>query len=145
MLNLLREKQGHGIFEILKSEDNLISYETNSKRKVKCYKEGGKYKFIIDLKFTGEIVNNTLYENIKENPKLQKEFETDIKSKIKKDCENFIEKMQKEYKIDMLNLGSLAAAKYGRHTGVDWNQVISDSDIEVNVTVKVDKNGRGNY
>ena len=66
-------------------------------------------------------------------------------AKIKKDCKDFIEKIQKQYKIDVLNLGEVAAAKYGRHTGVDWNEVVSNSEIKVNVKVKVEGNGRGDY
>ena len=53
--------------------------------------------------------------------------------------------MKNEYKVDCLQLGWVAAAKYGRDTGVDWDEVVSNSDIKVNVKVNVDKVGRGQY
>ena len=61
---------------------------------------------------------------------------------------DFIEKMQSQYKIDVLDLGQVAVATYGRGTGTDWNEVVSNfdlSDIIVNVKVKVDNMGRGDY
>lgn len=38
-----------------------------------------------------------------------------------------------------------AAAKYGRETGIDWNEEVSNADIKVNVVVKIDKIGTGQY
>ena len=64
---------------------------------------------------------------------------------VKEMCTGFLDKMKNEYKVDLLQLGWVAAAKYGRDTGVDWNEVVSNSDIKVNVKVHVDKVGRGQY
>jgi len=61
---------------------------------------------------------------------------------------DFIEKMQSEYKIDAIELGKIAAATFGRHSGTNWNEVICNSDltnINVKVKVKVDTMGRGDY
>ncbi|MDP4179223.1 MAG: Ger(x)C family spore germination C-terminal domain-containing protein, partial [Bacillota bacterium] len=60
-------------------------------------------------------------------------------------CEEFINKMKTDYKVDCLELGRVAAAKYGRRTGTDWNKVVMDSDIKINVKVKLNKQGRGDY
>jgi hypothetical protein len=63
-------------------------------------------------------------------------------------CMDFIGKMQSQYKIDVLELGRVAAANFGRGTGTDWNEVICNVDltnIKVNVNVKVDNMGRGDY
>ncbi|MCS4470495.1 hypothetical protein JQ032_12725 [Clostridium botulinum] len=53
--------------------------------------------------------------------------------------------MQNEYKVDALNLGSVAAAKYGRNTGVDWNQIVSDSEIELDINMRLIRGGRGTF
>ncbi len=58
---------------------------------------------------------------------------------------SFINKIKSDINIDILNLGSVAAAKYGRETGIDWNKEVLNSDIKVNVKVKVDSQGRGDY
>jgi hypothetical protein len=39
--------------------------------------------------------------------------------------------MQNDYKLDCLALGRVAAAKYGRHTGTDWNKAVSEAEIVV--------------
>ncbi|MBV1820656.1 Ger(x)C family spore germination C-terminal domain-containing protein, partial [Bacteroidales bacterium MSK.15.36] len=50
-----------------------------------------------------------------------------------------------EYKIDLLELGRIAAAKYGRRTGVDWDEVVSDSEIDIKVNSKIVTTGKGNF
>ena len=72
-------------------------------------------------------------------------FEEDMAKQVKETCTGFLEKMKYGYKVDCLQLGWVAAAKYGRDTGVDWDEVISNSEIKVNVKVQVDKVGRGQY
>jgi hypothetical protein len=68
-----------------------------------------------------------------------------MEEKIEKMCYNFLEKMKKDYKVDCLELGRVAAATYGRNTGVDWNEIVSNSDIKVNVKVNIDRYGRGDF
>lgn len=145
IVNLLRKESGGGIFTIKKGPKRYINYETKVKRKVKCYKQGEKYKFIIDLNLNGTIASNELYANFNKDPKVQKEFVKDMEDSIKKTCENFINSAKSQYKVDFLGLGKYAAGKYGRHTGVDWNKVVSESDIYVNVKVKINAEGRGEY
>lgn len=72
---------------------------------------------------------------------LVKKFE----QKIYEESYKFINKMQNEYKVDALNLGSVAAAKYGRNTGVDWNQIVSDSEIELDINMRLICGGRGTF
>ncbi|AKN33619.1 hypothetical protein Ccar_23475 [Clostridium carboxidivorans P7] len=143
--NLLRENKVQGMLSIQKNSKEYINYYAQSKRKVKCYKEGEKFKFIINLNLKGTIASNELYKNFNKDPKVLKEFTNEMENSIKKQCENFLSKAKCEYKVDFLDLGRVAAAKYGRETGVDWNKVICESDIEVNVKVKVDTEGRGEY
>ncbi|AWI07691.1 Ger(x)C family spore germination protein [Clostridium drakei] len=145
ILNLLRKDSGGGIFTMKKGSKRYIDYETKVKRKVKCYKQGEKYKFIIDLKMDGIIASNESYSNFNKDPKVQKEFIKDMENSIEKTCQDFINTYKSQYKVDFLSLGKYAAAKYGRHTGVDWNKVVSESDIFVNVKVKVNAEGRGEY
>lgn len=145
IMNMLRENKVKGILTIQDESREYVNYEAQSKRKIECIKTGDKYTFIIDLSLDGEIINNTLYKNMAGDTKIMKKFEGDMSKKVKEMCSTFLDKMKNEYKLDCLQLGWVAAAKYGRDTGVDWDQVISNSDIEVNVKVQVDKIGRGEY
>ncbi|MBU3072161.1 Ger(x)C family spore germination protein [Clostridium estertheticum] len=143
IMNMLREKKGKGILTLQEGPDKYINYDAMVKRKVKCNKIEDKYEFNIDLNFRGDIIENTLYKSI--NKESEKEFEKLMGKKIEKMCYDFLGKMKNVYKIDCLNLGMDAVAQYGRETGVDWNDVVSNADIKVNVVVKIDNIGKGQY
>ncbi|MBU3145107.1 Ger(x)C family spore germination protein [Clostridium sp. CF012] len=145
IMNIMRENKVKGILTIQGEAGKYINYEAESKRKITCTKTGDKYTFIIDLNLEGEIINNTLYKNMAGNTKIMKKFEGDMSKQVKEMCTTFLEKMKNEYKVDCLQLGWVAVAKYGRDTGVDWDEVVSNSDIVVNAKVHVDKVGRGEY
>ncbi|MCB2305415.1 Ger(x)C family spore germination protein [Clostridium estertheticum] len=143
IMNMLREKKGKGILSLQEGPDKYINYDATVKRKVKCNKIKGKYEFIIDLEFHGDIIENTLDKSIKKES--EKEFKELISKKIEMRCYDFLCKMKNSYKVDCLNLGMYAAAKYGRESGVDWNKEVSNSDVRVNVVVNIDKIGIGQY
>jgi Ger(x)C family germination protein len=143
IMNMLREKKGSGILSLQEGSDKYINYYAMVKRKVKCNKKEGKYEFNIELNFQGDIIGNTLYKEMKKEN--AKEFEELMGKKIEKMCNDFLDKMKNVYKIDCLNLGMYAVAKYGRETGVDWNEEVSNADIKVSVKVKIDKMGIGQY
>jgi Ger(x)C family germination protein len=147
-LNLLREDNVQGNLSIQKNSTDYIDFHCTSKRKVKCNKINGKYNFTIDLSIIGNVITNSLYDNMNNDSKVKEKFEKDMAKATEKMCMDFIGKMQSEYKIDVLDLGRVAAATYGRGTGTDWNEVVSNVDlanIKVNVKVKVDNMGRGDY
>lgn len=145
IINILKENNVKGVLTIEKSPKEYINFYATSKRKVKFYKNGDKYHFIINLNITGSIINNQLYKKIDEDPAVLKKFEEDMKASVEKDCNSSINKIMQKYRIDVLDLGRIVASKYGRGTGTDWNEVISSSDIQVIAKVKVDTEGRGNY
>lgn len=145
IINILKESNVNGILTLQKDSKKYINCYTNSKRKIRCYKKAGKYNFVIDLDLKGNIIANGLYENLDTNPYMLKKFEEDMKNHVKEMCNASINNIKCEYKTDILDLGRVAAAKYGRGTGTDWNKVICDSDIQVNVKFRVDTEGRGNY
>jgi len=145
VMNMLRENKVKGILTIQKDSEKYVNYGAESKRKITCAKIGGKYTFIIDLDLKGEIINNELYKDMASNLEVTQKFEDDMTKQVKKMCSEFLDKMKNVYKVDCLQLGWIAASKYGRDTGVDWDEVISNSDIKVNVKVHVDKVGRGQY
>lgn len=145
-LNLLRNDDVKGIISIEKNSKEYTDFSANvKKRKIRCNKKGDKYEFNINLSITGEVLSNNLYDGLMNNLSVKKEYEQDMSKHIEKMCNNFISKMQKEYKVDCLELGSYAAAKFGRRSNIDWNEVVSKSKINVKVKVTVDKQGRGEF
>lgn len=144
-LNLLRENNLTGIIVIQESSDKYLTLNGKSKRKVKCYKKNGKYKFSINLKITGDIIVNEYERMLVNKPDKKKEVEAKLEGSLEKELHAYVESLKSEYKVDSLELGRVAAAKYGRDTGVDWNEVISDSAIDVNVSIRIARFGRGDY
>ena len=145
IMNMLKENDVKGILTIQKNANEYINYYATSKRKIFCTKEGSKYKFTINIDLKGDIIADTLYKNLQDSPKKDAEFNKKMAEEVKKKCYDFIAKMKNQYKVDCLDLGQVAAAKYGRQTGVDWNSIVCNSQIEVNVKVKIQKTGRGDY
>ncbi|MGV8984204.1 Ger(x)C family spore germination protein [Clostridium sp.] len=146
ILNMLRNDNAQGILFLQKNSKEYIDFDALSKkRKVKCYKQGDKYCFNIDLTFTGTIFNNEMYIDIFKDINVKKEFEKDMQKSIEKQCDDFIKIMKGDYKVDCLSLGREAAAKYGRQKSIDWDKVVSNADIKVNVKVLADLQGRGDY
>jgi len=144
-MNILRENRGKGILSLKDTSKNYLDfYVTKSKRKVKCIKEGEKYSFMINLDLTGSLITNQLYK-LSLNLSNKNKIEEALAENVKKSADNFIEKMKNEIKVDCLELGREAAAKYGRRKVEDWDKVISDSNIKVKVTVHINNYGRGEF
>lgn len=145
IINILKENNVKGVLTIQKSPKEYINFYATSKRKIKCYKEEGQLKFIVDLNLKGSIVSNELYKDLIKDSSSLKKFENDMQKSAEKMLNDSANRLKCIYETDVFGLGKFAAAKYGRHTGVDWNEVICKSDIKVNVKVKVVNQGRGDY
>jgi len=145
VLNLLREDNVKGVLSYQKNPKQYTDIYVTTKRKVKCEKKEDKYTFTIDLKLTGNITSNTLYKDILNNLENKKEYEKLMSKKVEEMGNEFINKMKNEYKTDCLELGREAAAKYGRRKGIDWNEVVCNSEIKVNAKVIVNEQGRGDF
>lgn len=144
-MNILREEKAKGFLSIKKNSREYINTYSSSKKRVKCMKNEDKYKFIIDLDIKGDIVSNTMYEDLSNDTEIIKNFEKLMEKEVRDHLIDFIKKMQEVYQVDCLELGRIAAAKYGRGTGVDWNDEVCHSEIKVNVRFKVNSVGRGEY
>lgn len=144
-MNFLREDKVRGILTLQADSSRYISSYGKVKRKVRCEKINGKYKFNINLEFEGKIVNNTLYTDLMGNAKTIEEYSHKLEEQTKKLCNEFIKKMQNEYKVDCLELGRDAAATFGRSPEIDWDNIVCNAEIIVNVKVKVNNLGRGQF
>lgn len=145
IINILKENNVKGILSIQDNSNHYISLYGTSKRKVKCYKKDGKYKFDINLNIEGQIISNKLYKNINLDKLQMDKFQADLARKVETNCSTIIKNIMLQYKVDVLDLGRIAAAKYGRHTGVDWNKAITSDNIKISAKIKVYNEGRGNY
>jgi Ger(x)C family germination protein len=145
IMNILRETNVKGIVSLKQDIKTYTEVAITSKRKVKVSKNNDKYDFTINLNVDGYVLTNLIYKNLYSNAEVIKELDNDVKNELEKECNKFIQKLQVDYQVDCLNLGGLAASKYGRFSNKDWNKVISESTINVNVNVKISLRGRGDF
>lgn len=144
-VNILRNHSGSGIAAFSLDDNNLLTFNVTSKRKVKCTKnENNTFNFDIDLDVKGSLSNNnTSTIKIGDFPYRKKELEEKIASYMQSSLIDFINIMKTDYKMDLLNLGYIAASKYGRHKITDWDEEILKSTINVNVNFKISRFGLG--
>lgn len=145
IMNLLRGRKTRGLITIRKDSQHYLDLSTISRKKVKCYKKDDKMVFDINLELKGEVVTNELYKKLYEDVNVVKQVEGEIAKEVENQCNDFILKMKKDIKTDCLELGRYAAAKFGRRTGTDWNKVVQDSEININVSVDIVNFGRGDH
>ncbi|CUP62093.1 Ger(x)C family spore germination protein [Clostridium baratii] len=143
-LNLLRNPEGTALLTYLEDNNNTISTENIFKRKIKCKKSGDSLSFDIKLDIKGKIVNNNYLSTSDFTPEQKLELEEKISDYIKTGIEDFITSMKTTYELDLLNLGNVAAAKFGRNKVANWDEEILESDINVSVNFKITKLGIGN-
>lgn len=144
IINILKEDNVKGILNLQKSPNEYIDCYTYSKQKAKCSRDSaGNYSFTIDLKLYGNTIANQLYKNLNSDANTQKKFEKDMSAYMEKICNEEIQKINKEYKTDVLDLGRVASSKYGKGTDTDWNKVVCNSPIKINVDFSLDTEGRG--
>lgn len=144
-INLMKFNGGKGMITIQENVKEYINFYGKSKRKVKCFKENGKYNFIINIDLKGTVVSNVLYKNLDNDPKEVEKCQNEIEKEVESQCQDVVEKINKEYKTDVLGLGKYAVAKYGRDTGQDWNDIVPKSNIKVKANVTLESQGRANY
>lgn len=144
-LNILRNPSGSGIATFSLDDNNLLTFNVTSKRKVKCTKnEDSTFNFDIDLDVKGSLSNNNAsIIKIGDFPYKKRQLEEKIAVYMQSTLVDFINTMKTDYKMDLLNLGYIAASKYGRHKIINWDEEILKSTININVNFKISRLGLG--
>ena len=143
IVNLLRANGIKAMYSLKQEGNKSIMIYTTSHRKVRCDKVNGKYVYNIELNMTGNVLGDSVDKSI--DAKAMAKIENQLSEKIKRECNSVIKKAQNIYKVDSMELSKYAISKYGRDTGVDWDKIFTESDINVDVKFKIDKIGRGTY
>lgn len=142
LINLLRSSDGTGHMSI--SSDRPLEYldiEGENKVKVKVSTRDAQLKYDIFINVSADLRVDTLYEKELTKERVSK-IERLFEAKLKKDLNVEVKKIQKVYKIDCLDIGKYAIAKYGRDSGYDNEEYFTNADIKVHVKVKIKSTGR---
>ena len=134
--------QGGGI--VTKYEDTLISYTIgNSKleKKLKTTEDG--LQMIFKLRTEGQLDEGTYNLDLMDD-KLIKTMEKSVAEEITKDAMETIKKLQREYKADVIRVGSYIQKfhpKIWKQVEKDWEEVFSSMDIQVQTDARIRRVG----
>jgi len=143
-LTLLRGDKGHGVitFPLPGEEEVLISLQGANSRKVKVGFEEDRAIIDIDIFFKGDIIEvekSNILDKYMDKFELVKQGAKDY---MESNCLEVLSTLQNDYRVDALNTGAVARARYGKsieHS--DWDELFSNADIRVNAHVKIRNHG----
>ncbi len=130
---------------ILTGEDqgsNLGSVNVVNQRKVRVERNGDNFTFYVSINLVGYLAEQSSEILFTENEEMHTRIEDQVASDVTAGCNQFIKKMQDQYKVDCIDISKYALAKW-RHEledRIDQN-FIENVDIKVDVKVKLENVG----
>ena len=127
-------------------DGNMISYAiTGQDLKRKLIKEDKNLIMKLDIEVEGSLQEYTLRDDIKSDDiKVISEMENAINDKIKKEIDEALYILQKEYKADAIHVGNYISnfhPKIWKEVEKDWDEVFSEMEIRVTVDSKIRRRG----
>ena len=107
------QRKGYVDFKIYE-KGKLIDRGTvnvSNKRKVEVYRKDDKYHFDITITLDGDLVEHFNIQNFDKMIPYIKKIEKAVEEQVKKECEDFIVQMQKEFKVDCIDISKYALAQ----------------------------------
>ena len=125
------------------NEAIIVMEVTSARTKVVPIIENGELRFDVDIKMKGkyaEQVGVTSGGRVDKN--FIKECEKEFAKTIETRCKKTIEKMQKEYNVDVFQLNRIVRTQkpaYWEEVKDDWDEIFQNLDINVkaNVTIQI--------
>jgi Ger(x)C family germination protein len=138
-LVMLRGMKCQGVLAF-KAEDVIdeAAFQAKNSRKVTMKRLDDKYAFDIKIKLEGDIVEHKELTPMQDGTDLVELFQKALEQHMKKRAEAMVEKVQKEYKCDALNLASyIKAHTREKLTKEDIDKIVREADINVEVEVQI--------
>ncbi len=146
-LMLLRGIKTRGNIEFkMYEEGKLIDRGTvlmSNKRKVKVSRKEGKYHFDITITLKGDLVEHYNIKDFEEMIKYNQKIEQALEEQIANECQEFLNQMQREFKVDCIDISKCALAKWRKELEKTVNNEEFITNAEFEVKVKVDLNNIG--
>lgn len=127
-------------------EDVNISYSiTNADVKKELIKKGNNIGIKISVEVEGTLKEYIFEkETVGRDDNLFRRMEKAIERALKEEIEKTIEKLQKEYKADVIGIGEYIYKfhpKIWKEVSSDWDDIFSEMDIDVEVTAYIRRRG----
>jgi len=145
-LAILRGQHGYGhIPYVIRTGEKIIDrggIYGRSKRQVKVTRQGDEFFFDIKIKIKGNLVERASTVSLIDHSEQLKAIERAAENQVRRDCYQFIDKMQNDWQLDAIDISRFALAKWRREIEprVD-KDFIQNAHIRVKVEVKIDKFG----
>lgn len=126
---------------ILEDENEQGVALFTNKRKVKVERQGEKYVFKVQVMLKGIITEHPSEKPV--SAERAKRIEDYVAGQVERNCRQFINTMQSEWKVDCIDVSKYALSKWRRELEekVDDEQFISNAEIQVEVKVKLYNSG----
>ncbi len=142
VLMLLRGIPSQGYIPYaLTSEGSQGAVFVYNDRKVQVERQEDNYAFTIKIKLKGTIQEHPIEHMIDVDH--SKEIEESVARAVQKECLEFLQTMQEDWKVDCIDISKYALAKWRRELTdvVDQEEFISAADIRVEVEVVLVNSG----
>ncbi|MTK11554.1 MAG: Ger(x)C family spore germination protein [Clostridiaceae bacterium] len=126
------------------ASENISEQIVRSKVKINPKMINGKIMISLDIWEEGEIRENDKGVDIN-SPESIKALEDGFAAEIKKEVKESLQKIQKEYKTDIVGFGSKIHKKFPsewKNIEPKWDEVFPEIEVEVNVEVKLSSTGK---
>lgn len=144
-LNFTTNKVKSGIVTFDNIENNSFTsleiIKAKSKNSVEIVED--KVTLEVNTNVIGMIGEETMSLDLKSIDTINS-LEEKLSNVVKKEIENSIKKVQREYKSDIFGFGNIVHKKYPnkwRTMKKDWDSIFSNATIKVNVKVAINRNG----
>lgn len=143
ILSFLRGEKVQGYLPFLVEDgDDEGSVFLKNYRKIKVSRDGENFIFDIKIRLKGELIEHYNMGSLDNNSDLLKQIQYAVKEDIEKQCNDFIVKMQNEFKIDCIDITRYAAAKWRNELKEPQNDgFTNNAKINVDVDVAIKRKG----
>lgn len=116
---------------------NQINYRCQNKRKVKARLENGVPVFDVEIQLEGSIFEvSGSYQLAGHQLNLEK-AERALAQQVKRRCEDFIQDLQHQYRVDAILMGKYARVHWPELVEQDWDEIFCNSVINVEVKANI--------
>lgn len=127
-------------------DGSMISYAiTGQDLKRKLIKEDKNLIMKLDIKVEGSLQEYIIKDNVKnDDVKVIREMENAINEKLKKEIDEVLYIIQKQYKADAIHVGEYISnfhPKIWKEVEKDWDEIFSEMEIRVTVDSKIRRRG----
>lgn len=142
-LTLLRGDEARGVitFPIPGKKGESITLQGTNSRKVKVNMEGGRAQIAIEIDLITDLIESQDFIIDRQLDRIEM-AEQGAAENIVAGCREVLSRLQEEYRLDAINTGAAARARYGKKiVKYDWDELFANADINITARVEIRNHG----